>query len=84
MNPLIRYWSLVKNHWANLWLRLSGHTDLDANALAFQPDSDELEKQPVPLSTRLTYIILLLLVVTALIWSFLARMDMLALPGPPG
>jgi len=77
MNPLIRYWSLVKNHWANLWLRLSGHTDLDANALAFQPDSDELEKQPVPLSTRLTYIILLLLVVTALIWSFLARMDMI-------
>jgi len=50
---------------------------LDTNALEFQPDSVELEKQPVPLVTRLTYHILVSLVLIALIWAILAKMDMI-------
>ena len=56
---------------------LYAKTDLDAKALEFQPDAVELEKQPVPLSARLTYYILLALVLIALIWSIIARMDMI-------
>ena len=51
--------------------------ELDIKALEFQPDSVELEKQPVPLVTRLTYHILLVLVVVALAWSIIAKMDMI-------
>lgn len=54
-----------------------GGSDLDHKALEFQPDSVELEKQPVPLSTRLTYYILLFLVLSALVWSIVAKMDMI-------
>ena len=57
--------------------RLRGSAELDTNALEFQPDSVELEKQPVPLVTRLTYHALLLLVLIALVWSILAKMDMI-------
>jgi len=54
-----------------------GIAELDNNALEFQPDSVELEKQPVPLVVRLTYYLLLALVLGALIWSILAKMDMI-------
>uniref|UniRef100_I2Q7P8 Type I secretion membrane fusion protein, HlyD family n=1 Tax=Desulfovibrio sp. U5L TaxID=596152 RepID=I2Q7P8_9BACT len=54
-----------------------GGSDLDHKALEFQPDSVELEKQPVPLSTRLTYYILLVLILSALVWSIVAKMDMI-------
>lgn len=57
--------------------RLRGSAELDTNALEFQPDSVELEKQPVPLVTRLTYHILVALVLIALVWSILAKMDMI-------
>lgn len=56
---------------------LHGKGELDTKALEFQPDSVELEKQPVPVITRMTYYILLLLVLTALIWSIIAKMDMI-------
>lgn len=51
--------------------------DLDTKALEFQPDALELEKKPVPLSTRLTYYLLLTMVIIALIWSIVAKMDMI-------
>lgn len=51
--------------------------ELDSHALEFQPDSVELEKQPVPLFIRSTYYILLLLFIAAIIWSIVARMDMI-------
>lgn len=57
--------------------QLRGVSELDSNALEFQPDSIELEKQPVPLVTKLTYYLLLILVASALIWSILAKMDMI-------
>ncbi len=56
-------------------LRAKG--ELDTKALEFQPDSVELEKQPVPLITRMTYYFLLALVLCALVWSILAKMDMI-------
>jgi hemolysin D len=51
--------------------------DVDDKVLEFQSDAVELEKQPVPITLRATYYILLALVVTALIWSIVARMDMI-------
>jgi hemolysin D len=57
--------------------KLRDKSELDTKALEFQPDSVELEKQPVPLVTRLTYHILLALVLVALVWSILAKMDMI-------
>jgi len=54
-----------------------GVAELDQKALEFQPDSVELEKQPVPVITRITYYILLLLILTAVAWSIIARMDMI-------
>lgn len=51
--------------------------ELDTKALEFQPDSVELEKQPVPVITRMTYYFLLVLVLTALVWSIVAKMDMI-------
>lgn len=51
--------------------------NLDQSVLEFQPDSMELENQPVPLLLRATYWLLLVLFVTALVWSIVARMDMI-------
>ncbi|QLA15998.1 HlyD family type I secretion periplasmic adaptor subunit [Desulfolutivibrio sulfoxidireducens] len=60
------------------WLRARpGVKELDHKALEFQPDSVELEKQPVPIFIRATYYLLLALVVCALTWSIVARMDMI-------
>ena len=60
------------------WLRRPNKDqELDPNALEFQPDSVELEKQPVPFFIRSTYWLLLFLVITALVWSIVARMDMI-------
>lgn len=48
---------------------------LDHRILEFQADSVELEKQPLPASVQLTYYLLLALVIVAMLWSILAKMD---------
>ena len=79
-NPLAPLGAAVKNRCRTLLTRLDLHgggRDLDSKVLEFQPDSVELEKQPVPFFIRATYYLLLALVVTALLWSILAKMDMI-------
>ncbi|QLA18204.1 HlyD family type I secretion periplasmic adaptor subunit [Desulfolutivibrio sulfoxidireducens] len=51
--------------------------NINPAALEFQPDAVEIEKQPVPFFIRSTYWLLLLLVTIAIIWSIVARMDMI-------
>lgn len=58
-------------------IRVRNDQALDHRVLEFQADSVELEKQPVPTGVRLTYYFLLGLVVAAVVWSILAKMDMI-------
>ena len=55
----------------------SSKKELDSHALEFQPDSVELEQQPVPKYLTWTYYLLLMLITAALTWSFIAKMDMI-------
>jgi len=60
--------------WSQQWREAK---ELEQSVLEFQPDSMELEKQPVPFFIRATYWLLLLLFLSALVWSIVARMDMI-------
>ncbi|MCP5369060.1 MAG: HlyD family type I secretion periplasmic adaptor subunit [Hyphomicrobiales bacterium] len=49
--------------------------DLASDAVEFQPDAQEIDARPVPVRLRLTLYVILGLMVTAVVWATLARVD---------
>jgi hemolysin D len=53
----------------------SGASRLPRIALEFQPDAVEIEQRPLPFSARTTLYVLLMLIVTAVVWAAVTRVD---------